>query len=137
MSFSASALTAFARTMMFRPLRYAEVSSISFDTSTPITRLAPRRSAGITGTLLVHPPSTRSRPSIATGGRSPGTALLALTARRRGPSRMMTSSARLMSVATAANGILVWSMGTSSRMPLMLCSKCWALIQEVLAIENE
>ena len=102
-----------------------------------MTTLAPRRRAGSTGTLHIQPPSIKSLPSIGTGGRRPGTALLALTAARRDPSRRTTSSPRLMSVATAANGIEVSSIRTSSRMELMLCSKCSAEIQDVFAIENE
>jgi hypothetical protein len=72
-----------------------------------------------------------------TGGRRPGTALLALTARRRTPRLRSTSCPLRRSAATAVNGMRVSSIRMSSRSALMLCSKYSAETQDVLATENE
>ncbi len=58
--------------------------------------------ATLTGTGLVRPPSTSTRPLLRTGVKMPGTEMLARTASITSPVVMTTSSPVTMSVATAA-----------------------------------
>ena len=58
----------------------------------------------VTGTLAERPPSTSRRPSICSGGKTSGTAMLARTACARSPEASTTVSRVTRSVATARNG---------------------------------
>ena len=75
------------------------VTSTAITTSTFICR------AASTGTLSRNPPSTSRRPSIVTGGKIPGIAIVARIASARMPRSSTTLSDRLMSNATQRNGV--------------------------------
>ena len=74
-------------------------------TSITITRVAPMARTAFTGTLSATRPSTSSRPSISTGAKPPGTAMLARIALARLPERSTTWRPVSMSVAMARKGI--------------------------------
>ena len=59
----------------------------------------------LTGRLLTAPPSISRRPLRSTGGRAPGTAMLARTALVRSPSASTCMMPLSRSVAMARNGI--------------------------------
>ena len=65
-----------------------------------MTRVAPSEMATEIGVLLATPPSTRSTPSMRTGGNTPGIAALARTASTSGPDDRIISLPLCMSVAT-------------------------------------
>ena len=73
--------------------------------STAMSTVAPSRRAVSTGKFTATPPSTKSRPSISTGVRTPGNAMLARTAVARSPPRRTTPSPFVTSVTWHRNGI--------------------------------
>jgi len=71
-------------------------------TLTAMSTSAPMRRATSAGTLFNTPPSTSTRPSISTGEKKPGSAMVARTAAATGPSQSTTSSRATRSTATTA-----------------------------------
>ncbi|OPY92337.1 MAG: hypothetical protein A4E73_01232 [Syntrophaceae bacterium PtaU1.Bin231] len=107
-------------------LMAAEDCSTSFgrsgvEMSTAMTTSAPIWRATFTGRLLATPPSTRKRPSLSTGAKTPGMERLARIASARSPDPRTTSSPVTMSDATARKGMLNRSKSRISRTRVSCC----------------